>query len=109
MYIGSMSRFVLTPPMKMEHAERSKTSAYKIQMLGNHPKERIQHSEQGESLKSRMTVLFDYHHCFNLPELGFCASVTQPLGIYMCKGRIMDIREAGSENVNVTTKCFCNT
>jgi len=28
--------------------------AYKIQMLGNHPKERLQHSEHGESLKSRM-------------------------------------------------------
>jgi hypothetical protein len=30
--------------MKMEHTERSETSANKIQMLGNHPKERI---EQG--------------------------------------------------------------
>jgi cytochrome c-type biogenesis protein CcmE len=27
------------------------TSAHKIQTLGNHPKERIQHSEHGESLK----------------------------------------------------------
>jgi len=83
-------------------------SAYKIQMLGNQPKERIQYSEQGESLKSRMTVLFDYHNRFHLLELGFCTSTTQPLGICMCKGRIMDLREAGCENVNVTTKCFCN-
>jgi hypothetical protein len=29
-------------------------SAYKIQMPGNYPEENIQHSEQGESLKSRM-------------------------------------------------------
>jgi len=84
-------------------------SAYKIQILGNHPKERIHYSEQGESLKSRMTILFDYHHCFHLLELGFCTSITQPLGICMCKGRIMDLREAGSENVMVTMKCFCNT
>jgi len=27
--------------------------AHKIQMTGNHPKERIQHSEHGESLKLR--------------------------------------------------------
>jgi hypothetical protein len=27
--------------------------AHKIQMMGNHPKERIQHSQHGESLKSR--------------------------------------------------------
>jgi len=29
-------------------------SAHTIQMLGNQPKERIQHSEYGESLQSRM-------------------------------------------------------
>jgi len=34
-------------------AECSETSAHKIQTPGNRPKERIQHSEQGESLKSR--------------------------------------------------------
>ena len=38
--------------MKMEHTQCSKTSAHKIQMPGNHPKERIQHSEHGKSLKS---------------------------------------------------------
>jgi len=32
-------------------------SAHSIQKLGNHPKERIQHSEHGESLKSRMTAI----------------------------------------------------
>jgi hypothetical protein len=45
--------FILTPPMKMEQAECYQTSAYKIQTPGNHPKEKIQHSEQDESLKSR--------------------------------------------------------
>jgi len=33
--------------------ECSKMSAHKIQTSGNHPKERIQHSEHGEILKSR--------------------------------------------------------
>ena len=41
------------PTMKMEQTEWFETPAYKIQKLGNYPEERIQHSEQGESLKSR--------------------------------------------------------
>jgi len=32
--------------MKMEETECSKTSAYKIQKLGNHPKERIQQMDK---------------------------------------------------------------
>ena len=39
--------------MKMEETVCSETSAYKIQTPGNYPEESIQHSEQGESLKSR--------------------------------------------------------
>ena len=39
--------------MKMEQTECSKMSAYKIQTAGNRPKESIQHSVHGESLKSR--------------------------------------------------------
>jgi len=37
----------------MEQTECSKTLAHKIQTLGNYPEESIQHSEYGESLKSR--------------------------------------------------------
>ena len=40
--------------MKMEKTECSETSAYKIQTLGNYPKESIQHTEHGESLKLRI-------------------------------------------------------
>jgi hypothetical protein len=40
--------------MKMEQTECSETLAYKIQMPGNYPEESIQHSECGESLKSRV-------------------------------------------------------
>jgi hypothetical protein len=43
--------------MKMEETECSETSAHKIQTPGIHPKERIQHSEHGESLKSRILKL----------------------------------------------------
>ena len=43
-------------PMKMEQTECSETSAYKIQMPGIYPEESIQHSEHGESLKSRIMV-----------------------------------------------------
>jgi hypothetical protein len=40
--------------MKMEQTKCSETSAYKIQTLGNYPEENIQHTEHGESLKSRI-------------------------------------------------------
>jgi hypothetical protein len=43
--------------MKMEQTECYETAAYKIQTPGNQPKERIQHSEHGESLKSRKTLM----------------------------------------------------
>jgi len=39
--------------MKMEQAKCSETSTCKIQTPGNYPEETIQHSEHGESLKSR--------------------------------------------------------
>jgi hypothetical protein len=45
----------LTPTMKTEQS--SKMSLPKIQTPGNHPKEIIQHSEHGESLKSRINSL----------------------------------------------------
>jgi hypothetical protein len=38
--------------MKMEQC--SETSAYKIQTPGNYSEENIQHTEHGESLKSRI-------------------------------------------------------
>jgi hypothetical protein len=42
--------------MKMEESESSETSEYKIQAAGNYPEEGIQHSEHGESLKSRIVI-----------------------------------------------------
>jgi len=45
--------------MKMELIEFSEMSAHKIQMPGNHPKERIQYAERGECLKSREKTLIE--------------------------------------------------
>jgi len=42
-----------TPPIKMEEKRYSEISAHKIQTPGNHPNERMQHSEHDESLESR--------------------------------------------------------
>ena len=42
--------------MKMEQAEGSETSAYKIQTPGNYPEENTQHTEHGESFKSRILI-----------------------------------------------------
>jgi len=44
--------------MKIEQTECSETSEYKIQTPGNHPKESIQHSGHGESLKARIMKTF---------------------------------------------------
>ena len=52
--------FLPTLPTKMEQTKCSETSAHKIQKPGNHPDDRIQHSEQGKSLKSRKMLC-----CFN--------------------------------------------
>jgi len=42
--------------MKMEKTECSETSEYKLQTPGHYPKESIQHTEQGESLKLRKYI-----------------------------------------------------
>jgi len=47
--------YSLSVPHKIHMTECSETSAYKIQTPGNHPEESIQHSGQGENLKSRIT------------------------------------------------------
>ena len=44
--------------MKKEQTEGSETSAYKIQTPGNYPEETIKHSEHGESLKSRICMVY---------------------------------------------------
>ena len=41
-------------PAYEDGTECSETSAYEIQAPGNYPKENIQHTEHGESLKSRL-------------------------------------------------------
>ena len=43
--------------------ECSETSVYKIQMPGNYQEESIQHSEHGESLKSRIKITVNEITC----------------------------------------------
>jgi hypothetical protein len=45
----------------MEKTECSETLAYKIQTQGNYPEENTQHTEQGESLKSRIALRILVH------------------------------------------------
>ena len=47
-------KFWLEVPAYEGGTECSETSAYKLQTPGNYPKESIQHTEQGESLKLRI-------------------------------------------------------
>ena len=45
-------------PTKMEQTQCSETSAYNIQTPDNYPKENIQHTEHGESLKLKIIFLW---------------------------------------------------
>jgi hypothetical protein len=45
-------------PAYEDGTECSETSEYKIQSPGNYPEESIQHSEHGESLKSKIKFSF---------------------------------------------------
>jgi len=49
----------------MEQTQWSETSAYTIQTPGNYPEESIQHSENGESLKSRKANSIGHVLCRN--------------------------------------------
>jgi hypothetical protein len=56
-----------------DETECSATSAYKVQTPENHQKERIQHSEHGESLNSRITQLyFKNVKIFYVPASDLC-------------------------------------
>jgi len=69
--------------MKMERTECSETSAYKTQALGKYPEESIQHSEHGESLKSRDLRSSGTLH---VVDCWFVTDVSgQPIGP-ICKG-----------------------
>ena len=49
-------------PAYEDGTECSETSAYIIHTPGNYPEESIQHSEHGESLKSRSKILITRFH-----------------------------------------------
>jgi hypothetical protein len=67
-FVGVVSIiFLLTTPMKLEQSECSETSVHKIQTSENQPKERIQHSEHDESLKTRICeVVTDFERSLSI-------------------------------------------
>jgi hypothetical protein len=75
--------------MKMEQMECSEMSAYKIQTPGNYPEESKQHSENGESLKSRINYkpFCSYDHSVSCKNYlydirGFHSSECSFLGMF---------------------------
>jgi hypothetical protein len=70
--------------MKIEQAECSETSAYKIQTPGNYPEESIQHTEHGKSVKSRtfnylchpLLIVQTDTHCFKPPLMNILILLT---------------------------------
>jgi hypothetical protein len=77
-------------PVKLEQTECSKTSAYKLQTLGNYPKESIQYLEHGKSLKSR------------IPRKTF--------HVFTQQGELLHFKTFWIISVLFSTKCciFCN-
>jgi len=62
--------------MKMEQTECSEKSAYKIQSPGNYPKESIQHTEHGESLKLRALYIADRYSVTQQRQIyNFCTNM----------------------------------
>jgi hypothetical protein len=66
--------------MKMEQTECSETSAYKIQTPGNYPEENIQHTEHGESLKSR--IYPTCNHGFLILKMNVSHEITSLCGFH---------------------------
>ena len=75
--------------MKMDKTKCSEMLAYIIEMLGNHPIERIQHSVHSESLKSRMSGVMltncNFHASYKVTPLPsiFQISVRNKLLFYI--------------------------
>ena len=68
------------PPIKMKQVECSETSEYKIQTPGNYPEVNIQHSEHGESLKSRMYTSTVHLYVYQQ----YIYMYTSAVYVYMC-------------------------
>jgi hypothetical protein len=64
--------------MKMEQTDCFETSAYKIQTPGNYPEESIQHSEYGESLKSR-TLYKLSHNVISIYTMALVQIIQRPV------------------------------
>jgi hypothetical protein len=75
----------------MKREECSETSAYKSQTPGNYPEENIQHTEHGESVKSRI-----YPSSFACEVIRSFGLVTPE---YICCGMFVGFK--------VRRQCYC--
>ena len=68
-----LADFILHTPTCIWRWNRqcSETSAFKIQTPGNNPKESIQHSEHGKSLKSKIRTLLFYNLLWDRTKLKY--------------------------------------
>ena len=90
------SKFVIlhnSPPMKMEQTVCTETSTYKIQTPGNYPEGSIQHSEHGESLKSRLLLLILNSVLNSAHDLSSCNVLNRPTCIHACIRTLMCLWE----------------
>ena len=69
------------------------TSAYKIQTPGNYPEGSIQHSEHGESLKSRLLLLILNSVLNSAHDLSSCNVLNRPTCIHACIRTLMCLWE----------------
>jgi len=83
-------------PTYEDGTECSETSAYKIQTPGNHPKESIQHSGNGESLKSR--IISSYSAIFNYLNFASCKCIYVCVCVCAAKQILLPVREREMES-----------
>jgi hypothetical protein len=88
--------------MKMEQTWCSETSVHTIKTLGNHPKEGVQHSQHGESLKSRMlkfairlhfpaTQIFSLAQCSHIIHL-YVTCLALLIAIYVSEAKLILVK-----------------
>jgi len=81
----------------------SETSAYKIQMPGNYPEESIQHSEHGESLKSRSCVHPVMQHSTCCPIVSWLLCVCVCVCVCPCT------ESCGKKGIRIFAVCMHST
>jgi hypothetical protein len=90
--------------MKTEQTKCSETLAHKLQMPVNHPEESIQHSEHGQSLKSRKYTPVSTHYFQNFSTLTLLQ-----VADFWAKQKETSTFKTATENYNYIYKHFILT